>query len=315
MKYSREIKAGLIAILAIVGFIFLYQFMKGKNFFTSDNIYYAKFDNVDGLERSNPVSINGLKVGQVDKIIPQTAKDGTIHFVVKILVDKEFEFSKNSSVEIFEPGFMSGKQARVNLVYDNAPMAKDGDTLKGNFQISLMSNLSSQVGPVKDKLESVLTKLDSTVASTNKIVDEQNRREIKLLLANLNQTVASFRATSDQTNKILSSNQGRIENVLDNANKTMVSANTAVEKYGKVAEDLDVQKLNKTIDGLSEASAKLNLLMSGIQNGEGSLGKLAKDEALYRNLNETSANLNVLIKDIKENPKRYIHFSVFGRKN
>ena len=76
--------------------------MKGKSFFTSDNIYYAKFDNVDGLEQSNPVSINGLKVGQVDKILPQTAKDGTIYFVVKVLVDKGFNFSKNSTVEIFE---------------------------------------------------------------------------------------------------------------------------------------------------------------------------------------------------------------------
>jgi phospholipid/cholesterol/gamma-HCH transport system substrate-binding protein len=315
VKYSKEIKAGLIAILAIVGFIFLYQFMKGKSFFTTDNIYYAKFDNVEGLERSNSVSINGMKVGQVDKIIPQTSKDGKIHFVVKFFVDKEFQFSKNSTVEIFEPGFMAGKQARINLVYDQSPNAKDGDTLKGRFQISFMSSLSSQVGPVKNKMENVLAKLDSTLASTNKIVDEQNRKEIKLLLANLNQTVSSFRATSEQTNKILTSNQGRIESVLDNANKAMISTNTAVEKYGKVAEDLDVQKLNKTIAGLSEASAKLNLLMAGIQNGEGSLGKLAKDEALYHNLNDTSVNLNVLIKDIKENPKRYIHFSVFGKKN
>ena len=85
MKYSKEIKAGLIAILAIVGFVFLFQFMKGKSFFTTDNIYYAKFDNVDGLEQSNPVSINGLKVGQVDKIIPKTGKDGKLHFVVKLL--------------------------------------------------------------------------------------------------------------------------------------------------------------------------------------------------------------------------------------
>lgn len=315
MKYSKEIKAGLIAILAIVGFVFLFQFMKGKSFFSTENAYYAKFDNVEGLERSNPVSINGMKVGQVDKIIPQTAKDGTIHFVVKILVDKEFKFSKNSSVEIFEPGIMSGKQARVNLAYDNSPMAKDGDTLRGSFQISLMNNLSSQVGPVKDKLQSVLARLDSTVAATNKIVDEQNRKEIKLLLANLNQTVISFRATSEQTNKILASNQGRIENVLDNANKTMVSANSAVEKYGKVAENIDIKNLNQTIEKLSDASNKLNLVISGIQNGDGSLGKLAKDDALYKNLNDTSANLNILIKDIKENPKRYIHFSVFGRKN
>lgn len=314
MKYSKEIKAGLIAILAIVGFVFLFQFMKGKSFFTTDNIYYAKFDNVEGLEQSNPISINGLKVGQVDKIIPQTGKDGKLFFVVKLLVDKAYSFSKNSTAEIFEPGLMSGKEMRVNLVYDNAPLAKNGDTLKGAFQISLMSNLSSQVGPVKDQLQSVLAKVDSAVASTNKILDEQNRREIKALLMSLNQTVASFKSTSDNTNKLISSNQKGIEDVVYNANETMKSAKIAVDKYGNVAENIDTKQLNQTVAKLSEVSTKLNQVVSGIQNGEGSLGKLTKDEELYKNLSETSANLNSLVKDIKENPKRYINISVFGKK-
>jgi len=314
VKYTKEIKAGLIALLAIVGFVILFQFMKGKSFFTSDNIYYAKFDNVDGLEQSNPVSINGLKVGQVDKILPQTAKDGTIYFVVKVLVDKGFNFSKNSTVEIFEPGIMSGKQARIHLVYDKAPFAKDGDTLRGTFQSSLMASLSSQVGPVKDQVQSVLTKLDSTMAATNKILDEQNRREIKMLLSSLNQTVASFKATSDNTNKLISNNQKGIEEVVSNANETMKSAKIAVDKYGKVAENIDTKKLNQTVEKLSEFSGKLNDVIAGIENGKGSLGKLAKDEALYNNLSDTSNNLNILIKDIKENPKRYINISVFGKK-
>lgn len=314
MKFTREIKAGLIALLAIVGFFFLFQFMKGRSFFTTDNIYYAKFDNVEGLEQSNPISINGLKVGQVEKIIPQTAKDGKLYFVVKLLVDKEYHFSKSSKAEIFEPGIMSGKEMRVNLVYDNAPLAKDGDTLKGAYQSSLMNSLSSQVGPVKDQLQSVLTKVDSAIASTNKILDEQNRREIKMLLSSLNQTVASFKATSDNTNKLISSNQKGIEEVVSNANETMKSAKIAVDKYGKVAENIDTKKLNQTVEKLSEVSGKLNDVIAGIENGKGSLGKLAKDEALYNNLSDTSNNLNILIKDIKENPKRYINISVFGKK-
>ena len=314
MKYSKEIKAGLIAVLAIVGFVFLFQFMKGKSFFVSDNIFYAKFDNVDGLQASNPISINGLKVGQVDKIIPVTGKDGKLHFVVKLLIDKIYGFSKNSTAEIFEPGIMSGKEMRVNLVYDNATFAKTGDTLKGTSQLSLMSNLSSQVGPVKDQLQSVLAKVDSTVAATNKILDEQNRREIKALLISLNQTVASFKQTSDNTNKLISNNQKGIENVVSNANETMKSAKIAVDKYGNVAENIDVKKLNVTVEKLSDVSNKLSSVIDGINNGQGSLGKLTKDEALYNNLNETSNNLNLLIKDLKKNPKRYINISVFGKK-
>lgn len=314
MKYSKEIKAGLIALLAIVGFVILFQFMKGKSLFTTDNIFYAKFDNVEGLEASNPVSINGLKVGQVDQIIPVTEKDGKIHFVVKVTVDDEFEFSKKSTLEIFEPGLMSGKQMRVNLAYGN-PMAKDGDTLAGAFTLSMMNNISSQVGPVKDQLQIVLKRVDSLTNNANQILNDQNKAEIRALLLNLNRTVASFEGTSQQTNALLANNDPLIQKVLDNANLATISAKTAIDKYGRVAEQVDVQKLNNTIDKLSVTADKLNGVISGIQNGEGSLGKLTKDEELYRNLNESSQNLNKLILDLKENPKRYLNFSVFGKNN
>ncbi|AZB21449.1 MCE family protein [Kaistella haifensis] len=312
MKYSKEIKAGLIALLAIVGFVILFQFMKGKSLFTTDNIFYAKFDNVEGLEASNPVSINGLKVGQVDEIVPVTEKDGKIHFVVKVTVDDEFIFSKKSTLEIFEPGLMSGKQMRVNLAYGN-PMAKDGDTLAGAFTLSMMNNISSQVGPVKDQLQIVLKRVDSLANNANQILNDQNKAEIKALLQNLNRTVASFEGTSRQTNALLANNDPRVQKVLDNANLATISARTAIDKYGRVAEQVDVQKLNNTIDKLSLTADKLNGVISGIQNGEGSLGKLTKDEELYRNLNESSQNLNKLILDLKENPKRYLNFSVFGK--
>ena len=314
MKYSKEIKAELIALLAIVGFVILFQFMKGKSLFTTDNIFYAKFDNVEGLEASNPVSINGLKVGQVDQIIPVTEKDGKIHFVVKVTVDDEFIFSKKSTLEIFEPGLMSGKQMRVNLAYGN-PMAKDGDTLAGAFTLSMMNNISSQVGPVKDQLQIVLKRVDFVGNRINKILNDQNKAEIRALLLNLNRTVASFEGTSQQTNALLANNDPRVQKVLDNANLATISAKTAIDKYGRVAEQVDVQKLNNTIDKLSLTADKLNGVISGIQNGEGSLGKLTKDEELYRNLNESSQNLNKLILDLKENPKRYLNFSVFGKNN
>jgi len=312
VNLSKELKTGLIAIFAIIGFVVLYQFMKGKNLFTTDNVFYAKYDNVEGLSVSNPVSINGLKVGQVDEIKPITTKDGRLHFVVKMTIDDKFEFSRSSTLEIFEPGLMSGKEMKINLAY-GAPIAKDGDTLKGNYQLSMLNSLSSQVKPVKDQLSNVLLKLDSTLASTNKIVDEQNRREIKLLLSNLNQTVASFKGTAEQTNKILASNEKGLHEVVDNANKMLLTTNATVSKYGTVAEKIDVDKLNLTIDEFSKTANKLNSVIAGIQNGEGSLGKLAKDDQLYNNLTKTADNMNKLVEDLKANPKRYVNFSVFGK--
>lgn len=286
--------------------------MKGKSLFTTDNIFYAKFDNVEGLEASNPVSINGLKVGQVDQIIPITEPDGKIHFVVKVTVDDNFEFSKRSTLEIFEPGLMSGKEMRVNLAY-GSPMAKDGDTLKGAFKLSMMNNISSQVGPVKDQLQVVLKRVDSLMMNANAMTDAQNQQAIRALLSSLNRTVTSFESTSQQTNALLANNDPRIQKMLDNANLATVSAKTTIDKYGRVADEVDVQKLNNTIDKLSLTADKLNGIISGIQNGEGSLGKLTKDEQLYNNLNESSANLNNLILDLKANPKRYLNFSVFGK--
>lgn len=314
VKFTKEIKAGLIAILAIIGFVFLFQFMKGKSLFTTDNVFYAKFDNVEGLAASNPVSINGLKVGQVDKIFPVTEKDGRIHFVVKVIIDDNFEFSKKSTLEIFEPGLMSGKEMRINLEYGQ-PMAKDGDTLAGTFKLSMMNSISSQVGPVKDQLQVVLKRVDSLTNNANKIFDDQNRAEIRALLTNLNRTVASFEGTSRQTNALLANNDPRVQKVLDNANLATLSAKSAIDKYGKVADDVDVKKLNNTIDKLSITADKLNGIISGIQNGEGSLGKLTKDEELYRNLNNTAENLNKLVEDLKANPKKYLNFSVFGKNN
>lgn len=312
MKFTKEIKAGLIAILAIVGFVMLFQFTKGKSIFSSDNIFYAKYDNVEGLEVSNPVFINGLKVGRVDDIKPITNAEGKISFVVKASVDKGFSFSKKSTLEIYEQGLMSGTAMRINPVY-GADLAQSGDTLAANYKLSMMASLGSEVGPMKEQMQSVLKNADSLLTNSNKIMDAQNRAEIRALLISLNKTMASLEATSKQANTLLSDNNPRVQQMLDNASLATTSAKDAMDKYGKVAEQIDINQLNGAISKLSEASTNLNILMSGIQSGEGSLGKLAKDEQLYQNLSNTARSLDSLLVDVKANPKRYINISVFGK--
>lgn len=312
MKFSKELKAGVIALLAIVGFVVLFQFMKGRSLFTTDNIFYAKYDNVEGLAQSSPVSINGLKVGQVDKIIPHTSKEGKIDFLVKITVDNNFEFSKNSTLEIFEPSLMGGKEMRINLMY-GGQTAKDGDTLRGAFKLGTLGSLSSQVGPVKDQLQVVLHRVDSLMTNANQLVDAQNRQEIKLLLVNLNKTVGALQSTAASVNSLVGHNDPKLQKVLDDASLTMKSGKVTLDKYGNLAESIDTNKLNATIANLDETVGQLNKVVSGIDRGEGSLGKIMKDDQLYNNLNSASNNLNSLIEDLKAHPKKYVNFSVFGK--
>ena len=134
-----------------------------------------------------------------------------------------------------------------------------------------------------------------------------------MLLASLNRTVSSLEGTSRQANNLISSNDPKIQKMLDNANLATLSAKNAIDKYGNVADQVDVQKLNGSIDKLSQTSEQLNNVIAGIQKGDGSLGKLVKDEELYNNLTKTTENLNKLVEDMKQNPKRYINISVFGK--
>jgi phospholipid/cholesterol/gamma-HCH transport system substrate-binding protein len=207
---------------------------------------------------------------------------------------------------------MSGKEMRVNLVYGGVT-AKDGDTLQGAFKLGMMGSLSSQVGPVKDQLQTVLHRVDSLMSNANKIVDDQNRAEIKALLSNLNKTVAALQTTAGSVNNLVGHNDPKLQKVLDDASITMQSGKTTLINM-ETLQKVSILKLNATIANLDATVGQLNQVIGGIDKGQGSLGKLMKDEQLYNNLN-SATNLNSLIEDMKANPKRYINFSVFGKNN
>ena len=319
MKLSKELKIGIITIITLIGFFMLFNFLKGQNIFSSGRLFTVKFENVNGLAPSKPVSINGLRVGQVKEIkIIDTAKP--IYFEVVISVEKNIQFSKQTVAEIYEPGIMSGPEIRLLLDY-GSDVAKDGDFLPGRIAGGMLDGFSKQLTPTQAKLDSVLLSFNQTLGSVNNVLDPSTQQEIKAMLRNLNRTVDSFdktaqslTATSNSANDLIKTNEKTLNTTLNNASATMASAKATVDKFGKTADKLNALELDQVIKNFENASKNLNTLLEDMNNGKGSLGKLAKDETLANELEATIKNMNELVTDLKKNPSRYVNISVFGKK-
>lgn len=312
MRISKEVKTGVVVILTLVGFYSLYNFLKGKNLFASGNTYYIKYDDVSGLAPSKPVSVNGLRIGRVDEIQIKD-EQSPIYFVVKISLERDIDFSKYTVAEIYEPGLMSGPEIRLLLDYQG-PRAKNGDTLRALVKPSLTSMFSKEFEPTKRKLDSLLVSVNSTMTSVDKLLDEENRQSLKNILKSLDATLISFNGTaqsltrtSDNANALIGENKAQLKN-------TLVSAEQTMEKFGTMADKINNLELEKIIKNFEEASVNLNTVLNKINNGEGTLGAMMNDKQLYDNLTQTSKTLDELLVDLKENPNRYVQFSIFGKK-
>ncbi|MBA5628455.1 MlaD family protein [Moheibacter lacus] len=312
MRITKEVKTGFVVIVTLVAFYALYNFLKGKNLFSGGNTYYVKYENVSGLAPSKPVTVNGLRIGRVDeiKIIDNVSP---IYFVVTIKLDRDLNFSTNTEAEIYEPGLMSGAEVRLLMDYQGQT-AESGDTLRGKVKSSLTDVFSKELEPTKQKLDSLLVTFNSTMGSVDKMLDEENRQTLKQVLKNLDATLVSFgqtskslTQTSDQANQMIANNNEQLKATLASAEQTM-------DKFGTVANKFNNLELEKIIKNFEEASTKLNTTLDNVNNSKGTLGALMNDRELYDNLARTSNTLDELLADLKENPNRYVQFSIFGKK-
>lgn len=319
MKISNEVKIGIVSLATVIAFFFLYNFLRGTNVFSHGRTFYAKYENVSGLQPTKPVSINGLKVGKVDEI--QILEGKPLTFVVKFTLEKDIEFSKNTVAQIYSPGIMQSSEMQLILDY-NGEIAKDGDYLVGNVSAGMLGDLGGKIEPTQQKLDTVLVTMNKTLGAIEKLLDNENQQNIKVLLGNLNSTVGSFNetarslsATSGSANELIKSNQKVLNSTLTNANDMLASAKVSVDKFGKTADKLNNLQLENTLANFEQASSNLKDLMAKIEKGDGTLGGLLNDKTMYNNLTEATKNLNDLMIDLKQNPNRYVNFSVFGKKS
>lgn len=304
MKFSREVKTGLLAVIAILLLIFGYSFLKGKNLLDDDRKFYVVYNNVEGLAPSSPVTINGLTVGKVSSI-EFLGEQGRL--LVTFMLSTDFEFSKSSIAKVYGGGLIGGKSLAILPVFDNSGIAKSGDTLVGQVEPGIQELVNQRLTPLQEKIERVIVSADSVLTAIHQTLSPETREAIRGSAVELRSAIASFRIAAERADGLLANNEAKFNNTFDNLNRT-------TENFANISDSLAEIDITAVIEDLENSITKFNNTLDKVSNGEGSLGKLLNDDELYENLEDASRQLNELMQDIKLNPKRYVHFSIFGKK-
>lgn len=296
MKISREVKVGALVLSGIVLFIYGFNYLKGKDLFNKSDTFYTEYTNVEGLVPSTPVTINGLNVGTVTEI--GFKGDGSGKLAVKLVVNSDFKFSKNSKAELYETGLIGGKAVAIIPAFDGAENAKNGDVLQGSVKAGLTDLVNQRLTPLQEKIEIMMVGADSLLSNVNEVFDEQTKANLRASISSLNDIVSNFKETSKAIDLLVAGNEEKLKTTLTNVDN--IASNLS-----KTTAQLAEADLKQTIATLEATMQNFKSISSKITQGEGSIGKLLNDETLYNNLEGASREMESLILDIKLHPARY----------
>jgi len=278
--------------------------MKNRSLYDKTRTFYAEYTNVQGLAPKSTVTVNGLKVGTVTKITFHPEKKGVL--VAHLNLSNEIEFSINSVAHIYSPDFISGKSLKINIAIDEGDIAVSGDTLIGEVDSGIMGMINEQIAPLQSKVESFVVHTDSVMQNINKVMDQENQKNIKESLQSLNEVLGNFKSTANNLEK-MTREGGQIDSVMIAANKTM-------NNFAQISDSIKTVNIGATVAELQKSLESFNVILDSVSAGNGTIGKLMQDEALYDNLTNASKELEELLKEVKEHPKRFVHVSMFGKK-
>ena len=305
MKYTKEIKAAIVVIASLSLLIWGYGYLKGKDIFSQYNSYTVHFDNVEGLTNSAAVTINGLSVGKIEYIKLSASHPGKME--VSFQVDSNIPVTKSTIASLYEPGFIGGKQIMLLINPADTQLAPSGSELKGAVKSGLTELVAEKLAPVQQKLELFLERSTLLLTNVNSVLDDKAKADIKNSIAELNSTMQEMHQLSASANNLLNYNA-------KNLTGAMADIKTTSGNFAKISDSLQKANLGKTIRTLESSLEKVNVLLANINDGKGTMGKLAKDEALYTNLQKTSKEMELLLQDVRLHPTRYVNVSLFGKK-
>ena len=307
MKFTKEIKVGFLAVLGIMMSVFSYNYLKGINLFDKNRKFIVKYEKVDGLSVSNPVTMNGFKIGKVQKI--NFNSKNTRELLVDIIIDNDVIFPKTSLAELYETGLIGGKAIAIIPDYKNdSTIAIDGDYLKGVIKPGLTELVNQILPQVQLQIEAVMKNAEIVLQNINTLFDDETKKDLKSSIEDFSNLTSSLSETSDEISKLIADNSENLTNSLSDFR-------SASNNIKSITDSLNSDDIKSMTTNLNSLVNNLNSITTSLKNSEGTAGKLINDKSIYDNLENATNQLNRLIEDIKLNPDRYINFSVFGKKN
>ncbi len=304
---SRELKTGFIAVVVVALFVWGFNFLKGENIFAKNQRqFFVEYNNIQGLKRSSSVTINGLQVGRVVDIMFNKDPEKKGKLVVELMVENDFEFSKRSIAKIYSASLMGGQSLAIVPSYEG-DLAVSGDYLDGEVESDIFSAVGEKLNPLQAKLENVIVSADSLLLGLNQTLTIESRKSLNRSIKGLEFTIGDIRKTLGSVNQLLDSSKVGIKNTFDNTR-------IITENFMKLSDTLVNANIGLTIKKAQKSLDYINDLMAGVERGEGSFGKFVKDETMYDNLTKMSKEMEELIREMKLNPKRFVHFSLFGKR-
>ena len=313
MKIRNETKVGILAAFSIALLLIGYNFLKGNSIFTNETLVYATYPQVDGLGVSKPVLINGYQIGRVAAL--ELQPDASIRATLKI--NGKYEIPKNTVARLESTDLLGGKAIVLTLGNDKV-FIQDGDYLQTNVEKGLMETIQ----PVQKKAEKIIAKMDSILSSVNTILNPNLQKNIDRSFTSIAATLSSLESTSKKVDALMGSESSKLSSILSNVESITANFKANGAKIDVVMRNLTTASdkiaavnFQETINKANAAMSDLQVILNDVKSGKGTLGALLNDKQMYDNLNNASKNLDALMIDLKANPKRYVHFSVFGGGN
>ena len=297
-KISKEIKSFLLVSVGILLFVFGYNFLKGQSLLKSQKIIYTIYPEIEGLIPGAKITLNGLTIGSVTKadFLP-----GSTEILITMNIRGDVNFSKNSQAILYETGLIGGKAISILPNFNSGKLVITGDTLNSSIKPGFTELVNRQIAPLQQKIVSTLTSVDSLFSGVSNVLNKDTQNNLKITLENLSVSLENINKASVVLSDLLVSNQDTFSNTMENLSTTSKNLST-------ITDSLTAIKFAYTVKQYEIVANNINQLLISLEAGEGSAGKFLKNDSVYDRLDNAANALETLLNDLKQNPKRYVHF-------